>query len=34
MIPVGINVIVSDLLYDKFEIEEEDTMNVMKDPSN
>lgn len=32
LIPLGINVIITDLIYDKFEIEEEDTMAVMKNP--
>ena len=34
MIPLGINLIVSDLNYDKFELEEEDIMTALKDPSN
>lgn len=33
MIPLGINLIVSDLNYDKFELEEEDIMTALKDPS-
>jgi len=32
MIPLGINVILSDLIYDKYEVEEEDQMSAMKDP--
>lgn len=32
MIPLGINVILSDLIYEKYEIEEEDQMSAMKDP--
>jgi len=31
-IPLGINLIVSDLNYDKFELEEEDIMTALKDP--
>ena len=32
MIPLGINVILSDLIYEKYEVEEEDQMSAMKDP--
>ena len=33
MIPLAINVIITDLIYDKFEYEEEDQVNIMKDTS-
>lgn len=32
MIPFGINIILSDLIYEKYGIEEEDQMSAMKDP--
>lgn len=34
MIPFGINVILSDYIYEKYGIEEEDQMSAMKDPCN
>lgn len=34
LIPLGINVILADLIYDKFECEEEDQMKALKDPCN
>ena len=34
MIPLGMNVILSDLIYEQFGIEEEDQMNAMKDHRN
>ena len=32
LIPLGINIILADLLYEKFEYEEEDQMKAMRDP--
>jgi len=34
MIPLGMNVILSDLIYEQFAIEEEDQMAAMKDHRN